>query len=76
MSKAHDLMNVIREAQAELSQLQQQCSHTHFTVHMYSWRVGSFNPARVCDDCGDTVTGLTEDEAKSCWDQWKADWNV
>jgi len=51
MSRADELYEVIRVANAELEQIRKACDHIGYHVGWYSWRLGSMEPRRICDVC-------------------------
>ena len=48
----------IVEAEEKITKLQTLCSHENTKEVNWSWRVGSSNPALVCDDCGKFIKYL------------------
>lgn len=59
-----DLQLEIQELQAQISLIQQKCAHDQgYTCMMYSYRVGAFNPSRICNSCHLPVPGITQEES-------------
>ena len=71
-SRIQNLQSKIIKAQAEIEQIRATCNHQSFFIGMYSWRPGSMNPARICNDCDGQVVGITAEESSNCWDKYKA----
>lgn len=53
----------IMVAQVEIARLQAECLHPSYECVMYSYRVGSYLPTRVCGECAKPVDGITEEES-------------
>lgn len=69
--KINRLYEVIKEANEEIEKLRSECTHETYTVKLYSWRVGSFNPQRICNECDAVVTGITKEEELNCWREYE-----
>jgi len=65
-----DYQNDITNAQNEIAKLQKSCSHPQYKVVMYSYRVSSFYPTRMCTDCQAPIEGTTPEEVKTAWKEW------
>jgi hypothetical protein len=61
------LQAIIRDAEAEMARLRADCTHPSYTVGMWSWRIGSFSPARICDECKGSIPGITVAEDTQAW---------
>jgi hypothetical protein len=60
-----DYENDIQFAQMEISRIQQSCKHDNgYFCGMYSWRIGSGYPTRMCNQCLTTLPGITEEESE------------
>ena len=63
------LYTQIEEAQKNLDTIRQECKHEKFRLGLYSWRVGSVVPQRICEECDAVVPGITEEEVKQVMDE-------
>jgi uncharacterized protein with GYD domain len=54
--KAYEQIN---SAQERLKELRAICKHEHTTERPYSWRVGSYDIANICDYCGENCGTVT-----------------
>jgi len=61
----------IRKAQSKIQQIQAKCLHLVFEIHMYMWRPGAMQPQRICKACNKVLHGITEEETKNAWEEWK-----
>ena len=43
------------------------CKHTDFKVVFYSFRPGSRHAARLCKECGEYLSGASQEEAQKLW---------
>jgi len=64
-----ELYDIIKEATIKLEDIRKNCDHPEFTVEMFSWRVGSYYPSRICSICESSITGITKEEEQDCWDK-------
>jgi hypothetical protein len=56
-----DIMN----AQSEIQKIQTLCAHDlGYECVMYSWRIGSSYPTRLCLACKLPLSGITEEESE------------
>jgi hypothetical protein len=70
--RVSELFETIRNAETELAEIRQKCTHPDFFVGMWSWRVGAYNPSRICNDCHTAIPGITDAEFKAEWDKFNA----
>lgn len=52
----------IQYAQQKIQEIQVSCSHLMYELCMYSWRVGSSYPTRLCVECRAPIPGITPEE--------------
>lgn len=71
-ARIFELRDQISKAQDEIDALQKTCPHPTYHVMMFMWRVGAFNPSRICDECGLSIAGITPEESEKCWNEWNA----
>ena len=50
----------MRTAEQTLKELRLLCQHPNTENGLYSWRVGSINPAIICSDCGTCIKVLVD----------------
>ena len=62
----------IENTQKQIEKLRKECKHKSFRVELYSWRVGSYLPQRLCKKCDAVVPGITEKESKPFYDSMQA----
>lgn len=60
--KILDCQSRIRSAEAEMQGWRTHCTHPSYYVGLWSWRVGSIHPKRICDICGVPVGEPTDKE--------------
>ncbi len=65
-----ELQEIIRKSEEELQTIRSRCSHTEFFVGMWSGRVGSWNPSRICSDCHIAISGITKEESEKVWNEF------
>lgn len=66
-----ELLDILRDAETELTQIRRECGHTKgYSVGMWSWRIGAYNPSRICNECRICIEGITEEESKQVWDNF------
>jgi hypothetical protein len=68
MRSVDKLYKTIQNAEKKLAKIRAKCKHKKFTVRMYSWRIGSMQPQRLCNRCDSIVPGITDLEAKPFFD--------
>lgn len=75
-------MKTVAEYQKEMADIQEKvrliqaaCPHIMYEVAMYSWRVGTMNPSRICVDCKAVIPGITDEETKKAWAEFYKDTN-
>jgi len=62
-----ELYKIISDATKELEEIKSSCKHEEgYTVQMYSYRIGSYNPERLCNICNAVLPGVTKEEAMYC----------
>lgn len=54
------LYDDIRQAESKLKELRASCPHTDTHTGNYSYRPGSYDPAKICSDCGEVVEVITQ----------------
>jgi hypothetical protein len=65
--KVLELQEQIRKSQQELDDIQKECKHdSTYHLAIYSWRVGAYNPSRICDLCSSSIPGIMEKETLQC----------
>ena len=65
--RVNELYNTIEKANTELREIRNSCDHSEgFEVKMYSERIGSVSPQRLCNICDSILGGLTSEEAIEC----------
>jgi formate dehydrogenase maturation protein FdhE len=64
MGQIRDRINVayasIRAAEEKLAVCRKECQHLTQKEGIYSWRVGSFNRALICEECDAFIKYLDE----------------
>jgi hypothetical protein len=55
MRKVDQIYAKQEKLQKELEGLRENCPHTETYESLYSWRVGSYNPARLCTVCDEFI---------------------
>jgi hypothetical protein len=60
--RVSELMAIISQAEVELAAIRADCSHPSYFVGIWSWRVGSYQPSRICNECHNSIPGITEEE--------------
>lgn len=55
----------IKNAEEALKELRSKCRHTNTSEVLYSWRIGSAEPATVCDDCGELIRYIHQFEIET-----------
>lgn len=68
--RVSELLTTINQAQIELEEIRKNCSHNFWFVGMWSWRIGAYQPSRICGDCQNSIPGITEEESNKCWDDF------
>jgi hypothetical protein len=63
-SRIAELQATIQLATEEIQTIQAGCKHEHYYLGIYSYRIGAYDPARICEECLSFVPGITEDEVK------------
>ena len=56
---------VIQHGQERLVELRKQCNHPSYKILLYSWRIGAYNPAKICDICHGKIGGPETEEEKA-----------
>ena len=46
---------IINKAQSRLEEIRKICTHPNTFNGTYSWRIGCYDPAEICSDCGHMV---------------------
>jgi hypothetical protein len=69
-TSVHEIYPIIQAYEARRDELRANCKHVSSTPKMYMWRVGSFNPYLICDECDALVHGITEEQSKAVWEEW------
>jgi len=57
----------------ERKELQKNCNHSKYRIGLFSWRIGCFDPRRICNICDEI---LMEEPTKEEYDQFKAEDNL
>ncbi len=65
-----ELQEVIRAATEAMNEIQAACKHPEFECVMYSYRVGAYNPTRICKSCKRPLPGITDDEFATVLEEW------
>lgn len=65
-----ELQEVIQECTAQIQLKQEECKHPEFECVMYSYRVGSYHPTRMCKSCKRPIPGMTDDEFATVIEEW------
>lgn len=60
--RVDELYQQIKDAQAELEVIKENCPHENYRIMYYSWRPGSMVLKRLCSDCDQVVGDPTEAE--------------
>jgi len=66
------LMGAIHKHQTRIDKIRKECPHLIYEVVMYMWRPGAMHPQRICTECGDTIPGITYQEDKACWKDYRS----
>lgn len=61
-----DLQIAATNIQSVIKRIQDACPHDSYTVMMYSWGPGRFNPARICDWCRGIAGEASCKETEQC----------
>ena len=65
--RVYQLLDQINSAHIELAELRESCSHSEgYHLGLWSWRVGSSHPSRICNTCLNEIEGITEKETIQC----------
>jgi len=65
--RINELYKIIEKSNKEIEKIRKNCKHDKgYTVNLYSWRLGSLNPERICNTCGGLLPGVTKEEAIEC----------
>jgi hypothetical protein len=72
LDNVDSLQALIQLCQSRMYKIQSACDHPHFEVTMWSWRVGAYQPSRVCLICHAPIAGITEEEAKKVFDAFNS----
>lgn len=56
-----ELQLMMTQAQQEIQNIKESCSHDEYFIGYWSWRVGSMQPARICSICNDCIQLLSPD---------------
>lgn len=64
-----ELYTIISQAEVAIDAIRKDCGHPNTEIKMYSWRVGSMQPAVICTEC-DFVVGMpTNDEIEAFYNK-------
>lgn len=66
-----DLQWEIQALQSQIQEIQKQCEHPGYECVMYSYRIGSYYPTRLCTTCRYPLPGITPEEEQKAreWSQ-------
>ncbi len=51
IERIKELQDTIKNAEAEIAFIRNQCEHKHTFEGTYSWRIGNYQPVIICSDC-------------------------
>ena len=64
-----DCQDIIKETTTIMEEFRKGCSHEKgYKISMWSERIGSMYPARICNVCLMNIPGITQEEIKKCND--------
>ncbi len=55
IERVKEIHNQIKELQDELGIIKKECSHNKYNIGFYSYRIGSTEISKICDDCGENI---------------------
>jgi len=68
-SRIQELRQKIDEMSIEIKSIQENCSHNEYHIGTYSWRIGSYDQKRICEDCGLVLESPSNDELEEFKDE-------
>ncbi len=69
-ARVTELLEILQKTEKELQEIRDKCTHPGYFTGMWSWRIGAYNPARICSECRICIAGITEEESKKVWDDF------
>jgi hypothetical protein len=71
-----EYQDVIQECERRMQHIRSSCQHPDYELTMWSYRPGAYYPCRMCKLCRYPITGITQEEIDSTWEDFNSSLNV